>query len=146
MSDPRWALNESEVAAKVIDGEAIILNLASGMYYSLDRVGAIVWEMMAEGRSAEEIAQRVATAYDMPREQVRRDLLGLVSELLDEQLITEVSGDKPRSESSGEIAAVSEPYHAPQLNKYSDMADLLALDPPMPGLMDGPWNQASEHA
>ncbi len=35
---------EEEVASKVIDGEAIIINLANGVYYSMDKVGALVWE------------------------------------------------------------------------------------------------------
>jgi hypothetical protein len=31
---------------------------------------------------------------------------------------------------------VDGPYTVPRLNSYSDMADLLALDPPMPGLAE----------
>ena len=32
---------EEEIASKVIDGEAIIINLANGVYYSMDKVGAM---------------------------------------------------------------------------------------------------------
>ena len=36
----RFRVNTEEVAAKVIDGEAIIINLTTGVYYSMDGVGA----------------------------------------------------------------------------------------------------------
>ena len=35
--------NEEEVAAKVMDGEAILINLSSGIYYSMDKVGGVLW-------------------------------------------------------------------------------------------------------
>ena len=37
-------------------------------------------------------------------------------------------------------AGVRLPYDAPMLTTYRDMADLLALDPPMPRLEDIVWD------
>jgi hypothetical protein len=37
-------------------------------------------------------------------------------------------------------------YEPPKLNAYRDMGDLLALDPPMPGLEDIPWEGAEDKA
>ena len=36
------------------------------------------------------------------------------------------------------------PYEIPKLNIYRDMGDLLALDPPVPGLGDTPWKDPDE--
>jgi hypothetical protein len=36
------------------------------------------------------------------------------------------------------------PYELPKLNIYRDMGDLLALDPPVPGLGDTPWKEPEE--
>ena len=33
------------------------------------------------------------------------------------------------------------PYKSPQLHIYTDMEDLLALDPPTPGFADIPWKE-----
>jgi len=33
--------NEEEVASKVMDGEAILINLSNGIYYSMDKVGGV---------------------------------------------------------------------------------------------------------
>ena len=38
-SSARFRLVEPHVAAKVLDGEAILINLANGMYYSLAETG-----------------------------------------------------------------------------------------------------------
>ena len=35
-------------------------------------------------------------------------------------------------------------YDIPKLNIYRDMGDLLALDPPVPGLGDTPWKEPEE--
>jgi len=136
-SDTRVLPNEMDVAAKVIDGEAIIMNLSNGLYFSMDHVGAAVWELVERGSSMEEMAEVLEGRFRTDRETVLGDVSRLVDELLLEDLVrvTEAaSNGKPDIP----VAADDKPYQAPVLNKYSDMADLLALDPPMPGLGDTP--------
>jgi len=131
--------NGEEVAAKVIDGEAIIINLTTGMYFSLDGVGALVWESLTEGRSVEQVVGEVTRRYVVGREQAGPDVTRLAAEFVSEGLM------RPRTAGSGPPVATqpaeadTRPYLAPRLNKYADMADLLALDPPMPGLSRSPW-------
>jgi hypothetical protein len=36
------------------------------------------------------------------------------------------------------------PYELPKLNIYRDMGDLLALDPPVPGLGETPWKEPED--
>ena len=52
MIDPHKRLipNKKEVAVKIMDGEAIFINLSSGVYYSMDSIGAIIWEMIENGQ------------------------------------------------------------------------------------------------
>ena len=42
-TDTHLVPNVAEVAAKVMDGEAILINLANGMYYSMDGAGGFLW-------------------------------------------------------------------------------------------------------
>jgi Coenzyme PQQ synthesis protein D (PqqD) len=77
-----------EVAAKVIDGEAIIINLANGIYYSMDKVGGLIWEMIEGKQTLEEIITATVARYDVSREQAQVDVELLVNELLRENLIT----------------------------------------------------------
>ena len=133
-----------EIASKVIDGEAIIINLANGIYYSMDKVGAVVWEMIEAGRSLHEILSTIVMRYETSLEQAQSDVEHLVNELLQENLVTVVENSVP-SNSNGEFNPAEKlPYEAPKLNIYRDMGDLLALDPPTPGLETIDWKDPGE--
>ena len=62
--------NEKDVTTKVIDGEAIIINLANGMYYSLDKSGAVAWVLIGNGYTLDESADIVSSRFAAPLEQV----------------------------------------------------------------------------
>ena len=135
---------EEEVASKVIDGEAIIINLANGVYYSMDKVGALVWDRLQLGHTLDNVITAVTGAYDVPRDQAESNVRELVEELVQENLVIP-------SENSDAIAAQGTieqqekvPYEIPKLNIYRDMGDLLALDPPVPGLGDTPWKEPED--
>src|SRR5687767_10597110 len=122
---------DEEIASKVIDGEAIIINLANGVYYSMDKVGALVWERLQAGYTLDGVIRAVTDAYDVSPEQAESHIVELVEELLQENLvvISEDGASRP-----AEIARQEDrsPYELPKLNIYRDMGDLLALDPPVP--------------
>jgi Coenzyme PQQ synthesis protein D (PqqD) len=134
---------EEEVASKVIDGEAIIINLANGVYYSMDKVGALVWDLLQAGHTLEEVIVGVTCRYDVTREQAESNVRDLVQELVQENLVvsTENGAAAPAQPMEHQDRV---PYEIPKLNIYRDMGDLLALDPPVPGLGDTPWKEPEE--
>lgn len=138
----RFRPNEKEVAAKVLDGEAIIINLSNGIYYSMDKVGGVLWAMIAEGHSLEEILAAIVARYDVSPEQARADLERLAAELLQENVVLASDHAPPPREHPEPRQKLA--YESPQLNIYRDMGDLLALDPPMPGLEEIPWKEPAE--
>lgn len=140
----RFRPNEKEVAAKVLDGEAIIINLSNGIYYSMDKVGGVLWAMIAEGHSLEEILAAIVARYDVSPEQARADLERLAAELLQENVVLASDHAPPPREIQGPGSRQKLAYESPQLNIYRDMGDLLALDPPMPGLEEIPWKEPAE--
>jgi len=67
-----------------------------------------------------------------------------VGELVAERLLVPENGTSvgaPAMESSGTSNGGRLPYESPMLTTYRDMADLLALDPPMPRLEDIVWEE-----
>jgi Coenzyme PQQ synthesis protein D (PqqD) len=134
---------EEEVASKVIDGEAIIINLANGVYYSMDKVGALVWDLLQAGHTLEEVIVGVTGRYDVAREQAEANVRDLVQELVQENLVVSIeNGAAVPAQPMEHQDRV--PYEIPKLNIYRDMGDLLALDPPVPGLGDTPWKEPEE--
>jgi hypothetical protein len=60
---------------------AILLDLKGGKYYSLNGVGAHIWDFMEKGAGTEEILSHLAETYGTPRETLERDLLNFVTAL-----------------------------------------------------------------
>jgi hypothetical protein len=140
MSHPdRVRPNDAEVASSVVDGEAIFINLSTGVYYSLRGAGAALWSLLAAGHAVGAASQRIAALAGITPAQAAADGAALVTRLVEERLALPV---EPGGSEPAEIALEARwvlPYTAPVLETYSDMADLLALDPPMPGLGTISW-------
>ncbi len=69
------------------DGEAIFLNLTTEEYFGLDRVGTSMYEVLVASESLEDAYQRVLEEFDVPPEQLRRDLAALVDKLVKSRLV-----------------------------------------------------------
>ena len=141
----RLALNEADVAAKVMDGEAIIMNLANGYYYSLTGSGAFVLEQLVAGRSLAETADALTRRYAVSEAEAIADVEGLAVQLVEEGLM-QGRGDAPVAAVASSWDGDAVAYEAPELEAFTDMADLLALDPPMPGLARTPWQDPADDA
>jgi hypothetical protein len=139
----RLCPNTDEVAAQVMDGEAIMINLSNGMYYSMDGVGGFIWGLIEETHSLGEIVAAISRHYEVAPARAQADLERLAAELLEEKIVLR-SDQAPALPAQSNVAPAPEKlaYEPPKLNAYRDMGDLLALDPPMPGLRDIPWENA----
>lgn len=136
---------ETQVAAKVIDGEAIIIRLSDGFYFSMSHVGALVWSLIEQRMTVNEIVSEVLARYHASEAQVLGDVVDLANQLLREELVQTVTSGPDSSEGAeGPLAEAKEAYESPRLQQYQDMADLLALDPPAPGLTNVAWNDPGE--
>jgi hypothetical protein len=118
------------VIAEVIDDEAIIVNLDSGAYYSLRDSACAVWELLAQQLTVPAVAQGLAVRYAGAPADIQAGVEALVVELLREQLLAPVEGSAspaPLQTHSGN--GNRPPFQTPVLEKFTDMADLLLLDP-----------------
>lgn len=137
--------NRPEIAAKIVDGEAILINLNSGVYYSMGGSGPFVWALLDRGTSISEIVDAVANHFRIPGSAAAEDLRRLANELVDEGLavvgapLSPGNGAEPDASSSGEAPTTFEP---PRLVKYDDMAEIFALDPPLPELPSLPGSDS----
>jgi hypothetical protein len=130
------------VSAQILEGEAIIINLNDGAYYSLDGPGAVVWAMAIAGSSAAEIAAELGARYGVAPEGARADVERVLEQLLAERLLVPGTEDGAAGRVPDDLPSGGE-YVPPRLEKYTDMSEMLALDPPLPGIRDVPW-QAPE--
>jgi len=78
----------SQVMARTVGDETVILDLASGTYFGLDPVGARIWELIADAGTLAQICDIMLTEFEVSREDLERDVLALVQALLDRQLVS----------------------------------------------------------
>jgi hypothetical protein len=133
MNIQRYSVASRDVVARVIDGEAIIINLASGLYYGTRGSGAVIWEGVEAGRPMGEIVHEICRQFSVTAEIAEHDVQRMIGELIGEQLIRPDGMAEQISlpQTPGQANSI---YQAPNLAKYTDMAQFLALDPPLPSL------------
>jgi hypothetical protein len=62
-------------------GEAVILNLKSGVYYGLNAVGARIWNLIQEPKTVKAIRDVLFEEYEVELNHCEQELLGLIQEL-----------------------------------------------------------------
>jgi len=80
------ASGDSGFVTRRIAGETIIVPVSSRVgdldaIYTLNEVGSRVWTLLEAPQSVQEIAAALCEEYDVPQEQLTRDLVELLDEL-----------------------------------------------------------------
>lgn len=124
-----FKLHESGVASEHFDNEVILLNLSRGNYYSIRDTGFELWDKLINGANREQMVQFLSTRYDADTHLVEKDVSSFIDQLLNEGLITmsENIDAVPLPLMDPQKAPI--PYTKPELEVYSDMQDILMLDP-----------------
>jgi hypothetical protein len=68
-------------------GEVAILDMKSGVYYGLNAVGALIWDLIQEPKPVDAICEVIVEEYDVDADQCARDVLTLLQELLAHGLV-----------------------------------------------------------
>src|SRR4051794_9749502 len=89
-AETRFRLNAPNVIAETIEGEAILVDLRTGNYYSIQGSGSQIWEALAQGVPVDRVAEEIATAFSLDRETARTAVSSLSQELEREGLIVPV--------------------------------------------------------
>jgi hypothetical protein len=113
-----------------IAGEVIVVDLEKGSYFSLLATSVFIWESIVNGLSREGLLDETKRLYDGNAVEMEQAVDSFITRLLEEGLIVETAGSDNKV-LSGEMnkAETKLQFKAPQLHRYDDMADVLALDP-----------------
>ncbi|MEO8586867.1 MAG: PqqD family protein [Acidobacteriota bacterium] len=127
---PGFGINTPKVAYEAFDGEIVAVNLETGSYYSLRGTAAEFFRLAAAGASVPEITDVFAERHGADPGGVREGIAPFVDELLREGLLVpRAAGVSPAPFPPLERAPVTGPFALPRLEKFTDMQDLLLLDP-----------------
>jgi Coenzyme PQQ synthesis protein D (PqqD) len=62
-------------------GETVLLNYEDGVYYSLNPVGARIWELIQDTKSVQDVLATLLDEYDTDPSACEADLLELLGEM-----------------------------------------------------------------
>ena len=106
------------------------MSLETGHYFSAQGSGCEVWNWLARGASPEEAALLLGRRYDLDAGQASAAVEQFVASLLQHGLVS----PETRGAGAPEHAALATPgrpiaYSPPVLQVYTDMEEVLLLDP-----------------
>jgi outer membrane protein assembly factor BamB len=136
LATTRYRINSPHVVAETLDGEATIVDLDSGTYYALNESGSFIWDELTRGSEPAAVAEAFSSSYGLEAAESARTVEQLLSQLSEQRLLVPApdggsNGSAPATASSptGNGAGNGRPYSAPELSTYTDMQELLLLDP-----------------
>jgi len=77
-----------DVVFRDLAGEAVILNLSSGVYFGLDEVGTRMWQLLSEHGDNARALSILLDEYEVDAARLRQDFDHLISQLRDKGLIS----------------------------------------------------------
>jgi hypothetical protein len=93
-----YIARSKEIAARVLEGEMMIMSARDSTLFSLNELGTIIWQAADGATSLEEIvAQKICPEYDVEPGQALRDAEAFVRELAEHGILT--LSDRPLGES-----------------------------------------------
>ena len=130
-----YRINLPAVVSEVFDDEIVIIHLENGVYYSLDQNGALIWELVQQGATVAVIVTKIAARYGLATAPLVAVVQQFIEELCREQLILADTAVTPARQPASpqridhSSVAAQVPFSPPHLHKFTDMQDLLLLDP-----------------
>lgn len=129
----KFKIASADIVSETIDEEVIIVNLQEGFYYSLFNTATDIWNRIETGISSQNLIKELLQHYDGSPEEIIQEINKFIETLQTEGLIIVETIEKPNYESPV-LTKLPDPtekkhFQSPEINKFTDMEELLLLDP-----------------
>ena len=118
----RYAINAPDVVAEDLNGEVVILNLATGHYFSLRGIANAIWSSLLAGHPA----RSILASIEADRPELAAASTAFVERLAAMSLV------RPRDDAGADPAEPLDrpwPGDSPAIEVYDDLAELIFADP-----------------
>jgi len=124
-----YTVNPQGIASEHFQDETIILNLPKGNYYSLKGTGQFIWSHLEQNVSSDVIVELLSKYYRITHDVAEPALEVFLNQLVEQELIRETDFSGVNSTPGIFPDKVAESFTIPVLEVYTDMQELLMLDP-----------------
>jgi|HubBroStandDraft_6_1064221.scaffolds.fasta_scaffold1262042_2 Coenzyme PQQ synthesis protein D (PqqD) len=125
----RYYIDKSKVTHDRLEDEVIIINVATGSYFSGSGSAADVWSLVSRGTSIADTVRRLAAEYSCDEETVARDVSECIDLLVERGLIQQNDEGPDLKAQLVPLRAGRTSWITPTFDEYTDMWDLIRLDP-----------------
>jgi hypothetical protein len=130
----RVTIDSPQIVHEAIDGEVVIVNFKNGRYYSLENVGAVVWDCLARGMTLPAIVAHLEARYEGDGAAITEGVNTFVTVLLKEGIVVPADdagapADSPHPPAPKNGASDRPAFQPPAVTCYNDMEGLLLIDP-----------------
>jgi hypothetical protein len=77
----------STVLLQSVDDEVLLFNSANGLFFTLNEVGTVMWEIMSENSALRAVYDELIEAYDVPVDQLEADIVTFATALTQQGLL-----------------------------------------------------------
>lgn len=136
-----YRLNSEKMFYDIADGQAIVINFETGMYYGTSTLGSQVLDALLSGKSPIIIGEAINKNADC-KDDINVQIDQFIQSLLQKEIL--VQDDQPYSDDTLETVAVVDGDYSLQLNEFAEVQDLLLADPVHDVSADIGWPKLKE--
>jgi hypothetical protein len=118
------------VVHETFGDETVIVNLDTGSYYSAQGISSFIWRLVEGGALESDILRHIKSEFAGDSGEISRASRAFLDQLVEEALvICQTDGLLGDRLPGNEIYAPDKAFSVPTLQKYTDMEEMLLLDP-----------------
>lgn len=122
-----YILNEEKVFYDESEGQVIIINFATGVYYSFDKISSAVITDLSAGAEPESIIKGLKELKDCPGN-IEDKVFEFINKLKDLEIIVAAEGKSEANQPIYSPEIASDGYEF-AVDGFEEIADLLLMDP-----------------
>jgi len=130
-----WISKNLEVVETVLEDGAVLLNLETKFYYSLNNTGYRTWQLIEEVNSSKELVHKLLLEYDSSEEEIEKSVSLFLNNLQEQQLVTSQNNEN-QTDNSAETSVKDEKSE----KKSFINPELIKHDEPLHEVVQNPFD------
>jgi len=122
--------NTPTITSETFADEVVIVNFESGSYYSVSGSGVEIWKAVEQGATSGEIVSVLESLFEAEPGRIEAAVAAFLPQLEKEAVVARRDGTPGSAcRSAAAVPGARTPFSPPLLSTYTDMQELLWLDP-----------------
>jgi len=125
--------NDRDIIYENFGNEVVLINLKTGIYYSLTDTAMMIWEYIEKKNCMDDMILSFVEKDNLDRIGIEKEIKRFIFELEKEILIVPFNKTNDEKNKNAVIKSrdslENQPFSPPVLKKYTDQQELLLLDP-----------------